>query len=781
MRLPLSVLKSFIELDLDSIEETLTLLGIEVDSFSGKEPPYRGVVVAKIEHVEKHPAAEKLSLATVTDGKTVFRVVCGAPNCRAGLKTLLAPPGAVVQGQSIEKASIRGVLSEGMLCSALELSLYDDNSGILELDDSFSLGQDAASMWDPTLELSFTPNLGHCISGLGVARELAAAWQKPLLRKSLKARESKEQIEGAVEARVTDFRICPRYTARLLRNVAVGPSPFWLQMQLRAAGHKPINNVVDVANYMLLKYGQPMHAFDFDHIEGKQIRVAPASQPDSIKGLDGNEWTIPEGTLLISDQKKPVAIAGILGGSNSSVRSSTRSVLLEAAAFDPLAIRRASKQIGLRTESSLRFEKGVDPDALLYILDEAAYWVCEFTGAEACRGALDVTQNRPHPRILSLRPERANKILGTTLSENEIESILRRLEMRIAKPRADLWSVTLPFYRNDLQEEVDLIEEIGRIYGYNNIERRNPRFTAPQIPHDPEFTFEWELRRRLSGLGLQEFMHCDLISPALATAVQELSHFKRDLLQTLHSKSEDYSVLRPSLLPGILQSVQRNLDQKTGSLAAFELGRIHFLHEGKPCELPMASIVLTGKEGPYHWDRKPGEVDFYDLKGLLENLFEGFRLPMQVAPSSHVTFHPQRQADLFLGSQAIGCLGQLNPHLLAKFDIKQPVLYAEWSAHAIRQHMPGAPILQPLAQFPSSERDWTCPWPSKKSLSELFETITQAAPPLLERWDLIDVFPTDRGVNATLRFVYRSREKTVSFEDVETAHQAFIARLESKR
>jgi phenylalanyl-tRNA synthetase beta chain len=332
-----------------------------------------------------------------------------------------------------------------------------------------------------------------------------------------------------------------------------------------------------------------------------------------------------------------------------------------------------------------------------------------------------------------------------------------------------------------VHEEIDLIEEVARIYGYNNIERPLPKATSPQIPHDPAYLFETELRRRLVALGLQEWITCDLISPKLADLVPEIVLSRSHLLQTLHSKSEEYSVLRPSLLPGLLQVVRKNFDQKNQTLRAFELGRIHFLQEQKPVEFPMIALLLTGKEAPHHWDRKPNEADFFDLKGLLENLLDGIRVPSYTfAPSKHPSFHPTQQADLFLNSLFVGTLGQLHPTLLAKLDIKEPVYYAELNAHSIQTHRAPPPHMKPLPQFPSSERDWTLPLNPTTPLATLFEAIRSLHLPLLEHVSLLDLFQTPEKKNATFRFVYRDPSKTLSFEEVEAAHAHLMSSVTSK-
>jgi phenylalanyl-tRNA synthetase beta chain len=788
MKLPLSMIRSFVSVDSTPMEmaDVLCMLGIEVDDIHAPKPPFSGVVVGEVKSCERHPSADKLQVAQVFDGKETVQVVCGAANCRAGLKVAFAKVGAVLPHAKIGKTSIRGIESSGMLCAAEELDLYQDATGILELPQQWKTGDDCLPLlWDPVFEISLTPNLGHCMSALGIARELSASLQLPLEMPKPKSTSGKAPLPVTVE----NSTLCPRYTACLIQNVQVGPSPFWLQKQLRSAGLHPINNIVDATNYFLLKYGQPLHAFDFDQLEGKTIRVETVKEKTSFRTLTDVEVELPPGTLVIADAKKPVAIAGVMGGLNSAVTEKTKHILLEAACFDPISIRRTSRNVAIRSDSSLRFEKGIDPSAVPHLLLEAAALIASVSGGTIVDGIADVpdVKNREFSaKEILFRPARANQLLGTKLSDNEQYEILARLGFQRKGEK-----IVVPLFRTDISEEIDLVEEVARIYGYNNIDLPLPRATTPQLPLDLAHLFETELRKRLIALGLQEFLTCDLISPALASTTHRKEHrgfspifheMKPDhLLKTLYSKSEDYSVLRPSLLPGILQVVKHNLAQRNQSFSAFELGRIHFQQEGKPIEYPMAAVVCTGLATPHHWDRKPAPVDFFDLKGLVENLLLSLRIPNgEFAPSQHPTFHPYRQADLVIDGIRVGSLGEIHPEILDKFDIKQKVYYAELNAHHLQAIQHPSPKMRPLPEFPGSERDWTLSLPPKTHISLLLDAIASLKPPLLESFELIDLFQKENSCNATLRFSYRDRSKTLSHEEVERAHLELIQKVLAK-
>ena len=788
MKLSLSQIRSFIHLDLTSaqIAETLTLLGIEVDKIINEHPPFSGVVVGEVLSTAPHPNANKLQVAQVSDGKHHFQVVCGDPQCRPGMRTAFAKPGAILYAsgkpQTIEACELRGVSSAGMLCSEQELGLPVQKDGIIDLPKEMQLGLDlAAILWDPVFEISLTPNLGHCMSALGIARELSASLQKPMQKTKIALPDAKgSSLHQKLKVSVSDPKLCPRYLCRLVENVSIGPSPFWLQQQLLACGQTPICNVVDIGNFILLKRGQPLHVFDFDKIEGGILRAAPAEAAQTILGLDGIEYEVPQGTLLISDAKKPVAIAGILGADNSAVSKDskhTHNLLIEAAFFDPATIRKGAKALDLRTESAQRFEKGTDPNGIVDALDEAVSLILEICGGNLASDTIDIKTQTFSPKEIQCRPSRVNKLLGTKLSFAEIEAIFHRLGFGTKEITPEAIRVSVPLFRSDISEEIDLVEEVARIYGYNHIEKGIARSATSPIPHDPAYLFESEVRKRLIALGLQEWLTADLISPKLADLTQEWVHKDAKLLTTLKPKTEEYSILRPSLLPGMMQSAANNFDHKTHTFHAFEIGRIHFLQNSNLIEQPMAAVMLAGKTAPSHWNAKPADVDFFDLKGILENLLDSLHIRhVAFEPSKHLSFHPGRQANLQAGGLLIGSFGEVHPKLLAKLDIKQRLLYAEINLHHLlslrKEHLQ----MHPIPKFPASERDWTIPVPLNLPMQTLFLAIQSARPPLLEKAELIDLYIPEGSEkkNACFRFTYRDLLKTVSFEEVEKQHQLLV-------
>ena len=789
MKLPLSLIKTFISSDLspEKISQTLTLLGIEVDGIENENPPFTGVVAGEILSAKPHPNAEKLKIAEVTDGSKSYTVVTAAANCRAGMRIPFAKVGAVLTGSDgkeirIEKATLRGVESFGMFCSGADLRISKDESGLLELPVEMKAGADLLPLlWDPVFEISLTPNLGHCMSALGLARELAASLQEKIRHPKFSLKEAKKPLDIALK--IKDEKAISRYMGRLVDNVTIGPSPLWLKLFVERCGMKSINNAVDAANYIMMQWGQPLHVFDCDKIEGNTVEVSLSHSKTSFLGLDEIKRELPTNAILISDKKKPIAIAGILGSLDSAVSEKTTRILIEAASFNPELIRSASKHLGLRTESSQRFEKGVDPTSLEEALSHACQLLIELTGGELAKGSIEATPTPLHPKKIRCRIQRANQLLGTKLSFTEAEEIFERLTFKTKAENKESLLVEVPLYRKDVATEIDLIEEIARIYGYNNIEKSTPKYSGSTIPHDPLFLFENKLRQTLSGLGFQEFLNCDLQSPKLFESVKELISSKTSPLKAIHSKSEEYSILRTSLLPGLLESAKRNIDQKNQTIHAFEIGCIHFAQEKKVVEIPMLALLLIGKSAETHWGHKPTDVDFFNLKGSLETLLDRLKAKAAFEPSMHLSFHPGRQADLRANNHTIGSLGEVHPNLLAQFDIKQKLYYAEINLFDLIKLPEAQRRMTPLAQFPASERDWTVTLPYKTPIAHILSAIQKHATPLLENVELIDLYTPQNGdeKNATFRFTYRDLLKTISFEEVENEHGKLLEKVSSEK
>ncbi len=779
MKAPLSWLKDFLPLAFSpqEIADTLTLLGIEVEKIIGLTTSFSGVVVGKVLQADQHPNADRLRVARVTDGSQEYQVVCGAANCRAGITVAFARIGAELTGDDgkkwkIKKSKIRDVESEGMLCSPKELHLAEEADGIIELSSDLALGSDLSTyVNDPVFDISLTPNLGHALSVLGIARELAAAYKTKARAPAIHLKETGGK---KMNVEIADLKLCPRYACRIMTGIKVGPSPEWLQKRLAACGFRPINNIVDVANYVMIELGQPLHIFDLDQVKEK-IVVAAAEEPLALKTLDGQQREIPPQTLLIRDAEKPLAIAGIMGGLSSAATEKTVNILIESAVFYPGSIRKSSRLLDLKTDASYRFDRGIDGGNVVYALDRAAALIQEISGGQI-HPLVDVKQHAFTPRVIQCRLARLHQMLGFHLSFSEASELFERLEMHVKAIEENILDVTVPTYRNDLQQEIDLVEEAARLFGYNNIPRGRPVYTGSTLPDDGIYRLEKEIRLLLLEQGLQECVTCDLISPTLSQLTMEKGLSESSTIHVLHPRSMDQSVLRTSLLPGLLQVVKHNSNHQISTLSAFEIGRIHFRESTELQEASCVGIILTGKSRPHHFDRKPEDSDFYDLKGMVENLCDRLHLARYNFESSHLhTLHPWRQAKIKSGDVTVGVMGEIHPELLLKFDLHERVYFAEMNLNDLLPLKKKGHLFSELAAFPSSERDWTVTLKENVPMAVVLQAIERTKSPFLEHFYLLDLYTSDQlgkdRKNATFRFVYRDAAKTMAFEVVEQEHQ----------
>ncbi|MBS0621230.1 MAG: phenylalanine--tRNA ligase subunit beta [Verrucomicrobia bacterium] len=787
MKVPISSLKKYLDLEItpEALANVLTLGGIEVEGIETTPLKFSGVVVGEVLHAEQHPSADRLKVATVSDGTEKFQVVCAAPNCRAGIRVAFAKIGATLEDETgkpfkIKKSKLRDVESYGMLCAADELGLGPREEGIMELSTSYTLGTDLASYHaDTILDVSLTPNLGHCMSLYGLARDLSALLGIPLKKPTYTVKEEGAPIDFRVH--LIDGAQAPVYTCRLVRDVVIGPSPDWLRATVEACGIRSINNVVDIGNFVMLELGQPLHMFDADKISGKELFITSQTPYVGLETLDEIERPIPSEVLLICDKEKPLAFAGVMGGRSSAITEATRSVAIESAYFTPQAVRKTGRLTHLKTDSSQRFEKGVDPLGVHSALDYAAELLRTVASGQVATGFVEHKTHAFHPKKIACRAERVNTLLGTNLSVGEISSLLTRLGMSVTEEGAKTLLVSVPSYRSDIEIEVDLIEEVGRVYGYNNIPKKSPAHISSTLSHAPAYLLEKEVRRRLISEGLQELMTCDLISPEQA----KLNFSHETPLTVLHSKSSDFSVLRSSLLPGLLQVVKHNLAHGNLSIAGFEVGRVHFKQGDEYIEPTAAAIVLCGKKAPYHWDPKPEPFDFYDLKGIVENLLDGLGIENALFEFSHMHhFHPGRQAKILHKDATIGTLGELHPTVLDECGIKERVYFAEVNLHEVIPFVKAHQKVEALPAYPGSERDWTVTLDAEMPIDKLMNATLAVPSRLLENVILLDLYKSDQigkdRKNATLRFFYRDREKTIAFETVEREHERITAAVADK-
>jgi phenylalanyl-tRNA synthetase beta chain len=787
MRIPLSWIKEYINLSLSPAEiaKKLTLAGIEVDKYETMDLGFEGIIVGQVLDVQKHPNADKLCVASVTDGQETYQVVCGASNCRKGMKTAFAPIGATLKEENggefkIKKSKLRGVESFGMLCAGQELGISSAADGIMDLPEHFQVGDSLKEYFSDTIfEISLTPNLNHCSSVIGIVRELSAATGLPIRYPKIEVKETEESMEGEAHVDVLDQQACPRYTCRLIKGVKVAPSPDWLRLRLELCGLRSVNNIVDITNYVLLELGHPLHAFDYNRLDGHQIIVKKAEEGSTFQTLDGKERQLKRQNLLIGDRSQPVAIAGVMGGSNSEVQEETQDILLESAYFDPVSIRKTSKQLGLQTDSSKRFERGTDPNNVMPALNRAAMLMEQLAGGKVLKGIIDIKSKEFIEKVVNCRLSRIHQILGIVVGTGEVENIFQRLGFRYTWDGQDVFKVSIPTYRVDIQEEIDLIEEVARLYGYDNVSKEGGGYKSSQLSHAPIYLFEKEILNRLIAEGLQEFLTCDLIGPSLINIVQDNSMPSEAMISVLNPTSIEQSILRTSLLPGLLQVVKYNVDHQNKDVSGFEVGRIHFKEGEQYKEQSVVGIILTGKAEPAHWGDKGRDYDFFDLKGIVENLLQELGIENAVFKNLGLnTFHSGRQASVFVNDLELGSIGEVHPAILRRLDVAQRIFFAEFNLHDLVQVTKRLSKVVDIPIYPGSERDWTVTVSETLPIGDLLEAIKTTSSSLLEDYSLLDIYRSDKlghdVKNVTLHFVYRDPYKTIAQEVVDAEHQRVI-------
>ncbi|KAG6558906.1 Phenylalanine--tRNA ligase beta subunit [Candidatus Rhabdochlamydia oedothoracis] len=785
MKVSLSSLKEYIDINLSTHDlcQVLTLGGIEVDEVIENPLKFSNVVAATILEVVSHPNSDHLKVTKVSNGRQVLQVVCGADNCRAGMRVALAQIGAILylDGRSVKitKSKLRGIESHGMLCAADELGLLDSADGILELSDQIEEGTDLKEKFNDTiLQLSLTPNLGHAMSVYGIARDLSALLQIPVKFPSFSL-EEEISIKDLIKVELLDPTQCQRYACRMLQGVSVGPSPLWLQKKLEQAGFRSVNNVVDVGNLILQELGQPLHIFDYQTIADHTLQITSKTYFSELETLDSMNRLIPPDVLMICDPEKPLAFAGVIGGKSSAVSDKTSDVLIEAAYFTPQSIRKSSKWLKTKTDASQRFEKGIDPNFIPKALDYAAYLLQKVAGGKIVKGMIDQKTSSFAPKKIICRLKRVNHILGTQLNPSDIFTILFSAGMHVTEQSVEQFQILVPFFRHDLNLEIDLIEEIARLYGYNNIVKTPAVHISSPLVHCAAYRLDQQLRTYLLEESLQEFITCNLISPDQSKKTSENTLPASSCISVLQPHSLDQSILRSSLLPGLLQVVKHNYDRENQDLSGFEIGKIYFHLKGEYIEQSAIGIILTGKNSPYHIDPKPRAYDFFDVKGIIENLCALLHVePISFHPSHLHNFHPNRQAIIMCQDSIIGSLGELHPKHSSELGIEQRIYFAEINTEELTPFIKQTPLIKSLISFPGSERDWTITIADKTPVGSILEIIKANSSLLLEEITLLDLYKSSQigndRKNITFRLFYRDKLKTIAFEAVEKEHSRIV-------
>ncbi len=773
----------------EEVAERLTMAGLEVEGVEDRYPHLKGVIAVRITNVEKHPKADRLYVCTCHDGEREYHIVCGAPNTAEGIVVPLVLPGTVLpNGNEIGEAVIRGEKSQGMLTSQKELELGDDASGLWVLPADTPLGiplDKALGIEDTILEVSITPNRGDCLSIIGIAREVSALYRVPLKYPEISLIENGPPVEEVARVDIEDVEKCPRYTARVIFDVTIGPSPEWLRDRLESAGIRSINNIVDVTNYVMLEMGQPLHAFDYDLLREHRIVVRCAREGDKFTTLDGQERTLFSDTLLICDGAGPVAIGGIMGGENSEITDETKHVLIESAWFNPSSIRRTSKKLNLSTESSYRFERAVDPDGVITALNRAAQLMQETAGGRLARGAIDVYP-RPYERpVLKLRLTRTNKYLGTNFSKEDIVDSLKRLEMDVRVLDEDSLQVVPPSFRQDITREVDLTEEIARILGYENIPTAHPVTVILSPEPNIHLRLREELKDLLKGTGFREIVTYSFISlSSLKKLGLSETDVRLDPIGLLNPLSEEQAVMRTTLVPGLLNTIRYNLDRDNENIRIFELSKVFIPKKDNALPDEKFSLVvgLVGKRYPGElYDQ--GEFDYTDIKGIAEVVLDFFRVSSVKFSSSGVEpfMDPVESASIVVEGRTAGILGKLNPLVAERFDIEEPVWLLELDFDTLFELRGPDLKFAPLPKFPFVARDLAIVVNEDFPVQDVVDYLRSLDNPLLEHVEIFDIFRSDqlgKGKKSVgYRLIYRDRSRSLTDEEVNKIHDEMARKI----
>jgi phenylalanyl-tRNA synthetase beta chain len=783
MKLPCSWIKeiSGVEWSVKEVEDRLTLSGTAGLAAILNPDHFNNVVVGRITKLDKHPNADKLLVTEVETGEDTHTIICGAPNCAVGQKVVVALPGANLQGQfKVKKMAMRGVESAGMICAEDELGLSDDHTGIMVLDDEAPLGVavfDYLQLDDAVLDFEITPNRPDCLSAIGVARELATLAEKDFQVDSVTPDESDKKAADLVEVIIDDPDGCPRYTARIIDNVTVGQSPWWLRKRLIDCGVRPINNIVDITNYVMLETGHPLHAFDYDRFQSKEVVVRRAKAGEKFTTLDEQEHTLDDTVLLITNGKAGVAAAGVMGGRESEVEDDTKTILLEAAYFDPGVIRRSARKLGTSSESSYRFERGVDPNGVVAASDRAAALMAELAGGEVLSGVVDNYAKKISPVTLELRPDQVKRILGIEIPVKFMESTLTRLGLEVES--GEVIKATAPTFRPDLVREIDLIEEIGRIYGLDKIPVSTSNGGSLFTPAHRRDTINEDLRQILTGFGFEESL-----GSGMAHA-KRLLHVDPTLdpIKITNQLSDEFAVMRTRMLYSLLTSTGNNIRHRNIDVKIFEIGKVYQKTENGYTEPLYVSFLMTGRSEDVYWNNKLEPADLFEVKGVLEAISYSLGLnPPELKPAAIPGYDKHQAYEVTVDNQPIGVIGRVDKKAARLFDIKQDCFACELKTEMMINLYQGLREFQSLPKFPASSRDIAVVVDEAVPAAKIREEIISAGGKLVESVAIFDLFigkPVPDG-KKSLAFAidYRSAEKTLEDEEVDKAHSRIVAHLE---
>jgi phenylalanyl-tRNA synthetase beta chain len=795
----LNWLRDFVDIDMEvgKLADLLTMSGLEVEEIKKLGDGLDKIVVAEIVEVAPHPDGKDLFVTKVTNGTENLQVVSAAPNTKVGIKIALAPPGVTLaNGQVVEKKKFKGVESCGVLLAEDELGLTHDHSGLIELDPTALVGKpvaEALNLSDHLFDIGLTPNRADCLSIIGLAREISALTGAPLKPQEINLIETGPDINGLTSIEVIDKDLCPRYVARIIQNVKIKIAPFWMRLRINQLGIRDINNIVDITNYVLLEYGQPLHAFDYDLLSENRIVVKRAKEGEKFHTLDGVERTLNRETLMIADSERSIAIGGVMGGANSEIQEDTKNVLLESAFFHPASIHKTSRGLGILSDAAYRFERGVDPEGCMVAADRATQLMVDFAEGIAAKGHIDIVGEIPKRPTIKIRTSMTNKVIGFDITTKEIKQYLESLFIKIVDEKKEELSALPPSYRLDLDREIDLIEEVARLKGYDKIPE-----TLPKI--DMAFSKPTEIKKlidRVSDIvladGFNEIITYSFIgSDSFDKMNLDPDDPMKKAIALKNPLSEEMDVMRTTLLPGIFKSAVTNINNLSYDLRLFEIARAYFPKndKGSDSELPderyHLSLLMSGNRSPNQWGVETIDVDFFDLKGVWEKIIDeiGF-VDIQYRVNKDVHFLDKTQSCIIIsGSETIGIMGRINPEVGENFDISRDAFVLEVDLNRLLDLETKETSFSQILRYPPVQRDAAIVIGNNVNSDQIVKTIERTAGELLKGVTIFDIYQGDQiekgNKSIALTVKYQSEKKTLTDDEVNEKHGKVLDILKEK-
>lgn len=783
MKVPFEWLQEFVVIDIDSRElaKRLTLRGLEVESIETLFPSFDGVTVGQIKDIGQHSDAENLSVCTVETGKENLVVVCGAKNIRKGDKVPLATVGAHLKdGFVIEQKKLRGIDSHGMLCSERELGLSEDHSGIFILPEDAKVGQELAKeKWvsDSVLDINVPPNRGDCLSIFGIAREVASILNQKAKLPDFKIKsDGRAHVKDHMALDIKELDACPRYVLKLIQDTSITVSPYWMRSRILKCGMRPISSIVDVTNYVMLELGQPLHAFDYERIQDRRIEVRLADRGKVFRTLDGMERSLEAGDILICDGSGPVAIAGIMGGENSEITETTRNIALESAYFNPFYIRKTARRLGIRSEASLRFEKGIDIDNVGFAAERAIYLMREISGGTILKGERELYEKK-EPKTILVTYSTINGLLGTHIGQQEINYALRSIDIHI-KAEDDVGIlVAIPHFRHDISEPADIIEEISRIHGFEHIPATSPLATLQCHKKNRGDTFFEMIKDYFRLTGFDEIINFAFFSTKdveslLIPETDERTRF----VHIMNPISREYSVMRTCVAPGMLKTIAYNLNRGAKNLRLFEKGKVFFLdEENRHREEMVLCFAMTGKEKDFYWREKYTDYDFFDIKGVMEGLMGSFGMNCSAMRSREPFLHPMQGADIYVDDAKVGWIGEIREEVLKTFEIEQSIYCAELKFDIILHKGNIVVQYKPIPRYPQVTRDFSFYIDDSIPIASLVDRVKKLSP-FITSVGIFDMFRKETR-SVAFRVVFQSFEDTLKDETINGLQEGIIQEL----